>query len=173
MGEPRSADPHGRAPGSRILEGLAAALLVVLMLVVLIDVLGRSLLNMPLPWGTELLEVVQGAMIFLLYPLLALNSGHITVDLIKPSQGVRRVQSVLGALIGAVLFALVAACLGRLAARSAEYGEATPLLAIPYSLVLGGMAVLAGIAALCFLVAATRSLRRKRVARQLGAAEVV
>lgn len=143
-----------------VLEGTAAMLLLVLMLVVLVDVAMRNLINQPLPWGTELLEVVLGFMIFLLYPVLAIGGGHITVDLIRVRAAVHRLQLVLADLAGTVLFALIAWCLARQALRAAGYGEGTPLLHIPYSAVLGGMALLAGVAALAFVVAAVKTMKR-------------
>lgn len=143
-----------------VMEGAAAILLLTLMLIVLVDVLMRNLLNQPLPWGTELLEVMLGFMVFLLYPVLAIGGGHITVDLIPVRASVYRMQGVLAAFAGALLFALIAWCLGRQAMRAAGYGEGTPLLHIPYSAVLGGMAALAGLASLAFVVAAVKSRKR-------------
>ncbi len=142
------------------LEGSGALLLLALMGVVFLDVMLRNLLNRPLPWGTELLEVLLAAMIFLLYPVLAVGGGHITVDLIQVRPALRRVQRVLAGLVGASLFALIAWCLGRQAVRAAGYGEGTPLLHIPHSLVLGGMGVLAALAVLGFGIATARALRR-------------
>lgn len=143
----------------RALEALGAISLLVLMVTVFIDVVGRNLFNTPLPWGTELMEMVLALMIFAIYPLLALGFGHITVDLIQVPAGMRAFQRVLASLIGAVVFALIAWCMGRQAMRATNYGEATPLLNVPLSWVLGGIAVMAAISALAFLVAAERSVR--------------
>ena len=41
----------------RALEGVGTAALFILMVVVFVDVVGRNLLNRPLPWGTELLSL--------------------------------------------------------------------------------------------------------------------
>lgn len=142
------------------LEGAGALLLLTLMSVVFVDVVLRNALNRPLPWGTELLEVVLAAMVFLLYPVLAFGGGHITVDLIAVRPALRRVQRVLAGLVGAALFSLIAWCLWRQAVRAAGYGEGTPLLHIPYMVVLGGMGVLAALAALGFVAATARALRR-------------
>ena len=144
---------RSRGRSARILEAVGAACLVVLMLTVFIDVLGRNVLNMPLPWGTEVLEIVLAAMIFLIYPVLALNFGHVTVDLIPTPERLRRLQSMLGAAMGALLFSLIAWCMGRQMMRAAGYGESTPLLHVPIAWLLGGMAVLAVVTALAFVVA--------------------
>ncbi len=139
------------ARSSRLLEVAGVICLLVLALVVFVDVIGRSVVNHPLHWGTELLEVVLAAMIFLLYPVLALRAEHITVDLIPVGPRVKRVQRVVAALVGAAVFAVLAWCMARQGMRSAEYGEALPMLGMPLWWALGGMAVLSGLTALAFL----------------------
>lgn len=148
--------------GGRIvkaMEAIGAVSLLVLMVTVFIDVVGRNLFNTPLPWGTELLEMVLALMIFAIYPLLALGFGHITVDLIQVRPSLNVVQRVLSSAIGAVVFALIAWCMLRQALRAADYGEATPLLNVPLSWVLGGIGVMGAVSALAFLLAALRTLR--------------
>jgi TRAP-type C4-dicarboxylate transport system permease small subunit len=128
---------------------------------------------MPLPWGTELLEIMLAAMIFLLYPVLAATSGHITVDLIPVRPTLQRVQHTLGAVMGSALFGLIAWCLVRQARRAAEYGEATPLLGVPIAWILGSMAVLAVLTSIAFLMATAGAARDlaplKSVERELEA----
>ena len=143
----------------RVLEAIGAVALLILMVTVFIDVVGRNLFNTPLPWGTELLEMVLALMIFAIYPLLALGFGHITVDLIQVRPGLRAVQRVLSSAMGAVVFALIAWCMGRQALRAADYGEATPLLNVPLFWVLGGIGALAVVSVLAFLLATVRSVR--------------
>ena len=142
------------------LEGAAAFLLLAIMLLVPVDVVGRSALNMPVPWSTEVLEVLIASMVFLLYPVLALQHGHITVDLITVRSSLQMVQRLLASGIGVVVFGLIAGCMARQAVRAAGYGEASPILGIPLGLVLGGMSLLSGVCALAFLVAAVREYRR-------------
>lgn len=148
----------------RLLEGIGAVALLVLMVIVFIDVVGRNLFNAPLPWGTELLEMVLAVMIFAVYPLLAAGFGHITVDLIQVRPSLHVVQRVLASLIGAVVFAIITFCMGRQAIRAAGYGEATPLLGVPLAWIIGGVSVMAAISALAFVLAILR-------ARRAGAAE--
>lgn len=143
----------------RAMEAIGALSLLVLMAVVFVDVVGRNLFNTPLPWGTELLEMVLALMIFSIYPLLALGFGHITVDLIRVRPSLHVVQRVLSSAVGAIVFALIAWCLLRQALRAASYGEATPLLSVPLSWVLGGIGVLGAVTAMAFLVAAARTIR--------------
>ncbi|MBX3642095.1 MAG: TRAP transporter small permease [Rubrivivax sp.] len=144
-------------PGARLagwLEGAAALLLLALMLLVLVDVVLRSVVNRPLPWSTEVLEVLLGAMIFLLYPVLARNGGHITVDLIPFPAPVRRLQRRLSALAGALLFSIIGWCLGRQALRAAEFGDGTTLLHWPYAWILGAMAAASALTVLGFVASA-------------------
>jgi len=144
-----------KAPGKtvRALEGAGVAALFILMVVVFVDVLGRNLLNRPLPWGTELLEVVLAVLIFALYPVLALCSSHITVDLVPVPRVLQVSQRALSGLVGAMLFGVIAFCTARQAVRSASYGDATALLQIPTAWVLWGMCVLSVATALGFVIA--------------------
>lgn len=144
----------------RLLEILGTANLLLMTLIVCVDVIGRDLFERPLPWGTELLEVVLAAMIFALYPVISLRENHITVDLIAVRPALRRVQRMLSALIGAALYLLIAVCTGRQAIRSAEYGDASPLLGIPTALVLAGMTVMATVTAVCFLISGVNAWRK-------------
>ncbi|MES2631339.1 MAG: TRAP transporter small permease [Pseudomonadota bacterium] len=139
------------------LEFLGAALLLMLMLVVFVDVGGRSLFSKPLPWGTELLEVVLAAMIFCIYPLLGLRGNHITVDLIQVRPSVRRVQRVLAGIIGFIVFGIVTWCLARQAIRSTEYNDASALLQIPTGMVLWFMCALSGLTAVAFILSTRRA----------------
>lgn len=155
------------------MEAIGAVSLLILMVTVFIDVVGRNLFNTPLPWGTELLEMVLALMIFAIYPLLALGFGHITVDLIQVRPGLRAVQRVLSGAIGAVVFALIAWCMGRQALRAADYGEATPLLNVPLAWVLGGIGALAAVSVLAFLLATVRSIRHPGAPDAPHATEVI
>ncbi|OGA58426.1 MAG: hypothetical protein A2710_23570 [Burkholderiales bacterium RIFCSPHIGHO2_01_FULL_64_960] len=157
--------------GGRIEEGLTLVgtlSLLALMLMVFIDVVGRNLFNSPLPWGTEVMEVLLGLMVFVFYPVLARRSGHIVVDLIPVPRGIAGVQRVLAGGVGAVLFGIIAGTCGRQAMRSAEYGDASAILGIPTAWVLWVMAVLAGLSALVFLARTFGAWRREPVTGMLG-----
>jgi TRAP-type C4-dicarboxylate transport system permease small subunit len=145
-----------QAMAVRALEGAGVAALFILMVIVFIDVVGRNLLNRPLPWGTELLEVVLAVLIFALYPVLALRSSHITVDLVPVPRALRLSQRVLSGAVGAVLFGVIAFCTARQAIRSAGYGDASALLQIPTAWVLWGMCALSAATVLGFVVAVIR-----------------
>lgn len=143
----------------RALEFLGAASLAVLMAVVVVDVVGRAAFDRPLPWGTELLEVVLAVMVFAIYPVLGLRNNHITVDLITVRPALQVVQKRFARLVGFVAFMVVAYCVARQAVRSGSYGDASPLLGIPTADVLWFMCVMAVFAAVAFLL--PRSLRER------------
>lgn len=153
------------------LQGAAAFLLLVMMMLVFIDVVLRNVFNSPLPWGTELLEVVLAGMIFLVYPVLAGSHGHITVDLIPVSPRVQSFQRMLGAALGVVLFGIVAGCLVRQMLRAADFGEKTAMLNLPIAWILGTLAVFAAGTCLAFLAATFRAFEmqdsRNSVIREL------
>jgi len=157
------------------LEAVSAVVLLCVMLVVLVDVAGRNLLNSPLPWATELVEVLIACLVFALYPVLAWRGNHITVDLIRVSPLLQRLQRLLSCGIGALLFAVIAYCVGRQAMRAWSYGESSPMLHIPTSLVLGGLSVMAGVTVVAFLLAlrATFAVAPARSASSLGVAAPV
>src|SRR5688500_15714613 len=90
----------------RTLTVVGTASLFVLMAIVFIDVVARNLFDSPLPWGTEVLEVVLGAMVFFLYPVLALRQEHIVVDLVPIPRAGRTAQRVLSGAVSAAVFGL-------------------------------------------------------------------
>ena len=157
----------------RLLEAGGALALLLMMLLVLVDVAGRNITNTPVPWSTEVLEILVAAMVFLLYPVLALDHGHITVDLIQVRPALNRVQRLLSSVIGSALFALIAWCLGRQAVRAFGYGEASPVLGIPLGWVLASLSVLGGICALAFIVSAFGAMRRREAPVHLAGNEVI
>lgn len=135
-----------------VLEGVGAISLLAVMLVVLADVIGRNALNTPLPWGTELVEVLMAVLIFALYPVLGWRESHITVDLVPVARPLRGFQRLLARLLGVALFAVMAWCVARQALRAADYGEASPMLQLPTAWVLWGVSAMAALTALAFLL---------------------
>jgi len=152
----------------RTLTAVGSASLLVLMAIVFVDVVARNLLNSPLPWGTEVLEVVLGAMVFVLYPVLALRQEHIVVDLVPIPRAGRTAQRVLSGAVSAAVFGLIAWACGRQALRSAGYGDASAILGIPTAWVLGGVATLSALSALVFVAQAMGWLRSDAGASPAG-----
>lgn len=134
----------------------AAVALVLLVLIVLLDVIGRNLFNSPLASGTELTEMLMGVLAFLSFPLLAYRQRDITVDLVDMLAGDRlqKLQVFLAGCVGAALFAVLSWQATVLAGRAALSGEATPQLHMPLSYIWWSISVLAGVTALAALVVA-------------------
>lgn len=143
----------------RLERGLAiaaATVLVLLMVVVLIDVVGRDLFNRPLASGTEVTELLLGALAFLSFPLLAYRQRDITVDLVEMLAGKRweRIQVALSGGVGAVVFGLLAFQLVTSARQAAASGEATARLHIPMSWAWWFVCAMSAVTALAALVVA-------------------
>lgn len=149
-----------------IVSGVAATLLFLLMFVTLVDVLGRYLFNSPLLGATELTEVFLVSITFLLYPVVALHEKHIVVDLIDhwSNPVLRAFQAVVTALIGALLFGIVAWRLWILGWRSVEYRDITPGLGLHIGWVFLFVAILSGVTALVYLYMLSRVGRARSAA---------
>ena len=65
----------------RVLAVFVGTALFFLMTVVFVDVILRNVFNAPLAAGTELTELLMGAMAFASFPLLTLSLGQICVEL--------------------------------------------------------------------------------------------
>ncbi len=145
--------------------GAAAAvvpgiLLLATALLTLADVVGRNLLNAPVPGATELTELALVAITFLLYPRVAWRDSHISVDLLDGIMGriARRLQLVLAALVGSAAFGVLAWRLWLLGDRITGYGDVTPYLRLPLGPVYYAMAILCGITAAIYLLRLALSL---------------
>lgn len=145
----------------RALTAVGTLSLLALMALVFIDVVGRNLFNSPLLWGTEVMEVLLGLMVFVFYPVLARRHGHIVVDLVPVPRMLRTAQRLLSGGVGAALFGVIAWTCGRQALRSAGYGDASAILGIPTAWVLWVMAALAGLSALVFAAQALGAWRNE------------
>lgn len=123
---------HGLA---RALEGLAAVLLLALMAVTGLDVVGRYLLNAPLPGAFEATELLLAALVFVALPLVGRAGGHVEVDLLGAALPARlwRALGVFAALVSAVVLLFFAWQLGRLGANQWLDGARSVSLGIPFA----------------------------------------
>lgn len=60
---------------------MLAAMVFLLMLITLVDVLGRNLFNLPLPASFEITRLTLGMMVFVALPLISANDEHVTIGL--------------------------------------------------------------------------------------------
>jgi len=130
-----------------------------LMAVVLVDVILRNILNAPLSAGTEITEVLMGALGFGALPLLALNLSHISVDLLPVRYGslFHRLIGVVTSLLTTGLFWLLTVRMYAMVARSARTGEVLPQLGLSWSWIWMLLCGLSALTVLASLVAALRS----------------
>lgn len=93
--------PHKQAPWYRLLAGVAALLIALLIGVTCVDVIGRYLMNRPFGGAYELTQILLGALVFVAMPLTSADGGHVEVDLVLHVMA-RRVQRILGRVAAAV-----------------------------------------------------------------------
>lgn len=144
----------------RIAEFLANALasifLVGLMMLTFADVLGRNVFNHPLLGATELTEYTLVAVTFLAYPIVAYRHGHVTVDLFDRMFGEKgiRVLTVIGDIIGAGVYAILAYRMWLQGIRLLSYGDITPQLGIPVAPAYFFMSIMSAVTVVAFILAA-------------------
>lgn len=115
------------------LQVASVALISALVLVTVVDVVGRYLFNAPLTGAFELTQVLLGALVFAALPLTTRRGEHVEVDLlvhVLPD----RIQDVLGIFAGFVSGVVLLAFAWRLwivAAEQMEIGARTSSLGIP------------------------------------------
>ena len=143
----------------KLVGRIAALALTLMMLVVLVDVVGRGLFNAPLASGTELTEMLMAVMAFVAFPLLAYRQRDITVDLLDMFAGkdFKKYQIGLAGVIGAALFSLTAFQLTVFARRAATNGEISSELHLPLGYLWWFMSAMAALTALASLVVAVRA----------------
>ena len=114
-------------------DWIAAAGLFAMMMVTVVDVVGRYLFRAPLVASFELTEYLMGVLVFLALPLVSLRGDHIRIGLIDgllAAGARRRLERAVGLVAGAVC-ALVAWQVLILAGRMSGYGDSTQTLRIP------------------------------------------
>ena len=60
---------------------MLAAMVFLLMMITLVDVLGRNLFNLPLPASFEITRLTLGMMVFVALPLISATDEHVTIGL--------------------------------------------------------------------------------------------
>lgn len=134
MTEPRPGlARRARSALSGLFGGVAGALLVAMMMVTVVDVVGRYFLNAPLPGGFEITQFLMAGIVYAGLPKVSDRESHITIDLLD---GVTpgRIVPLRDLLINAIctaFFALLAYRLWILAGEAAEWGDTTQYLQWP------------------------------------------
>jgi TRAP-type C4-dicarboxylate transport system permease small subunit len=125
--------PAARDWLERVLGVIAAAVLFAMMMLTAADVVGRYILNRPVPGAFEMTEMMLAALIYCGLPLVSQRREHIVIDTFDylMSRGVKRgLDMAAEVLCSATLFGLAWLVFGR-AARVASYGDTTNVLKLP------------------------------------------
>ncbi|WP_119168432.1 TRAP transporter small permease [Algihabitans albus] len=151
-----------RAP--LLIAGVGACLsLAAIMTIMVTDVIGRHLLNAPVPGAAELIELLMALLVFSALPLTTLRREHIQVDLFTSLVPIRA-RRITEALANAVAAVIVTFITWRLYDKTVEivgYGDTTAFLRLPLAPVAGVMTAMAGLTAIAFFVNSARDLRPK------------
>ncbi len=136
------------------LGAAAAFVLFAMMSITAVDVIGRYLLNKPLPGGFELTEMMLAALIYCGLPLVSKRREHIVIDTFDPfmSPRVKRVLDVIADVVCFLTLSGIGYLIFRRAVRVAEYGDTTYVLKLPLAPLAYAMATMIVIAALIHLV---------------------
>lgn len=89
---------------------LTAVALFLMMLITFLDVIGRYLINRPLPGSADLTQYLMVIFIFLTLPMVTLRNEHISISLVDSvlGPGARKVQRAIVSLISAAIFGVLA-----------------------------------------------------------------
>lgn len=125
--------PHRQAGWYRVLAGVAALLIALLIGVTCVDVVGRYLMNHPFGGAYELTQMLLGALVFVALPLTTADGGHVEVDLalhLMPI-GVQRLLGRLAGLISALALGYFAWRLALIGTAQLHEGTRSASLALP------------------------------------------
>lgn len=145
-----------RRIGELLLGLTAAVLLFAMMIVTVVDVIGRYFLSQPLPGAFELTEILLALTVFVSAPLVCLREEHVSVTLLtdRLSARAREIQAMAAAALGCFIFGIVAWQLFEHARRLDTYGDVTLFLRIPKGPLGYVMAACAALAALALMLVA-------------------
>ncbi len=160
----RAADLNKTLPGTALVRWLgpiAAVFLFAMMIVTVIDVVGRYLFARPLPGAFELTEIMMAVLIFSALPLISARDGHIAVGLLDHLTGPRLAQlrDVVIAVLGGVVTATISVRLWILGDRLRSYGDVFEFVGLAKYVVAYTLSVLAMVTALVMVAKLRRAIR--------------
>jgi len=147
---------------TKALGGIAALTLFLMMTLTFVDVLGRYLFNSPVPGGFEITEMMMATLIFLGLPLVSVEGGHITVDLLDSfiPASIKRIQSKIVNFLSATVLAIISWQLWIKASDILEYGDSTAVLEIPMAPLVFLMSIMAGFTAILLVAITVTAFKR-------------
>lgn len=128
--------------------GIAAALLAVLV-VSIVDVVGRYVFNAPLIGADDLIRFGMALIVFGALPAVSRAGEHITVDLVAERLPARAQRAIARLWNGCAALALayIAWRLFDLGLRAVDYGDRSPMLRLPFPPLIFFMSACATVAA--------------------------
>jgi TRAP-type C4-dicarboxylate transport system permease small subunit len=147
-----------------VLGGIVAVLLMAMMLITVVDVMGRYGLRQPVPGAYELIELMLAIVIFTALPLVCLRDENIAVTVLTERFPARTRQLHAGvvSLLSAGVLVAVAWRLYAHAAQLASYGDVTVFLRLPRGPIGYTMAILSALGAIALAVVAVDCLKGVR-----------
>jgi TRAP-type transport system small permease protein len=140
----------------------AAAILFAMMLVTVVDVVGRYLFDSPLPAGYELVQFGMASLVFLILPVVTARGEHVTVELIPIRRG-PRLAAVLAAITAIISTAVLIGFGIELWRRAGSFGgETSSNLRLPLAPFAYAMSV---VWFLCAGIVAAMGILRPRAAQ--------
>lgn len=118
---------------SRVLPALAAALIMMMVLVTVVDVIGRYLFASPLPGAFELTQILLADLVLAALPITTLRGSHVEVDLLSHlwSSRTDRLAGAFGAGVTAGVFFLLSWTVAAHGQKLMADGSVTNDLALP------------------------------------------
>jgi TRAP-type C4-dicarboxylate transport system permease small subunit len=142
------------APIARYVEhamnGIMAILLFVMMTITAIDVIGRYLLNTPVPGGFEIVQYLMAIVIFASLPLTTAAERHLAVSVLENRfRGITRyIYRIVMLLISLIALAVIAWRMGVQAEVLGRSRQVSGFLQLPLAPIAWTMTALAALAAL-------------------------
>jgi TRAP-type C4-dicarboxylate transport system permease small subunit len=153
------------------LEGIAATVLLLLVLLTCFDVAGRYLLNNSIDGAVELTQIGLAIMVFAQMPVITWRGSHVVVDLLDHVLGNRivKILGIFSVFIISTSFYFLAVRIYQLAERSLRRGELTEYLGLPAGHIAQYIAVMSWVTAACMLTyGAYRVFTDKNVSQSVG-----
>jgi TRAP-type C4-dicarboxylate transport system permease small subunit len=137
----------------RPVEYVAAALLFGIMVLTVVDVVGRYVFNAPVKGSIEAIELILGVLVYMAIPLAAARGEHIRIDLLDYLLGpnAQRMQRIVGNAVSAVVMAFLAWRLYERGAQFAKFKDTSSHLDVPLGPVAWVMAFFAAVTVLVVL----------------------
>lgn len=117
----------------RILPALAAALILMMVAVTVVDVVGRYVFEAPLPGAFELTQILLADLVIAALPITTLKGSHVEVDLLSHmwSEATDRRAAWFGAAVTATVFFVLSWTVGTHGLSLMHEGAVTNDLALP------------------------------------------